>query len=179
MRPLRNLFLLVIVGAFLLGVWSVHRPPATRGQRRPPSGPPFHTAAAARAHDGQPASRLISVRTSRLAGFDRVEFAFDRAVPGWQVAYVPVLLDGAGRRLPLQGRAVLGLTFRPALARDPGGDPSFEPRSITPVYDSLREVRLAGDIEGRVRLGLGVRDRSGFRVLESSQPPRIIVDLRT
>jgi hypothetical protein len=178
-RPLRNLFLLVMVGAFLLGVWSVHRPPADRGQRRPPSGPPFHTAAAARTHDVRPASRLISVRTSRQDGFDRVEFAFDRALPGWRVAYVPVLLDGAGRRLPLQGRAVLGLTFRPALARDPGGGPSFAPQSVTPAYDSLRQVRLAGDLEGRVRLGLGVRDHGGFRVLESSRPPRIIVDLRT
>lgn len=178
MQPLRKLFLLVLAGAFLLGAWSAHGPPAARSQSRPPSGPPFHTTAAARSHQGQPASRLISVRTTRQDGFDRVEFAFDRALPGWQVAYVSALRDGAGRRLPLQGRAVLGVTFRPALAHDRGGDPSFEPQSITPAYDSLRQVRLAGDFEGRVRLGLGLRARAGFRVLESSEPPRIVVDVR-
>src|SRR6266540_1941472 len=36
-RPLRNLFLLILVGAFLLGVWSAHHPPAARGQGQPPS----------------------------------------------------------------------------------------------------------------------------------------------
>jgi hypothetical protein len=175
-RPLRNLALLVLAGAFLFGVWSTHRPPAAQSQA--PSGRPFHTAAAARSHEGQPASRLISVRTSRQDGFDRVELTFDRALPSWQVAYVSALRDGAGRRLPLQGRAVLGVTFHPALAHDPDGEPSFGPRSVTPGYDSLRQVRLAGDFEGRVRLGLGLRARAGFRVLESSGPPRVIVDVR-
>jgi hypothetical protein len=167
-----------MVGAFLLGVWSTHRPPAARSQDRSPSAPPFQTAAAARAHPDQPAGRLVAVRASRQAGFDRVEFAFDRALPGWQVAYVPAVQDAAGRHVPLQGHAFLALTFRPAQAHDPGGDPSYQPQSITPAYDSLRQVRLAGDFEGRVRLGLGLRARTGFRVLEASQPPRIIVDVR-
>jgi hypothetical protein len=170
--------LLILVGAFLAGVWSTHRPPAARSQSQPPSGPPFQTAAAARSHDGQPAGRLIWVHPSRQEGFDRVEFAFDRALPSWRVAYVSSLRDGADGRLPLQGRAVLGVSFHPVLAHDPGGDPSFQPQTITPSYDSLRQVRLAGDFEGRVRLGLGLRARTGFRVLESSEPPRIIVDVR-
>lgn len=179
MRRLRNLVLLILVGAFLLGVWSAHRPPAVRGQSQPPPGPAFRTAAAARSHDVQTASRLVSVQASQGNGFDRVQFTFDRALPSWQVGYVRAVQDGAGARLPLRGSAVLGVTFRPALAHDSGGDPSFEPQSITPPYDSLRQVRLASDFEGRVRLGLGLRARMGFRVLEASDPPRIMVDVRT
>jgi hypothetical protein len=167
-----------MVGAFLLGAWSVHRPPAARSQGTSPSAPAFHTAAVGRAHPGRPAGRLVAVQASRQAGFDRVVFVFDRALPGWQVAYVPAVQDGAGRRLPLQGDAFLAVTFRPAQAHDPGGDPSYQPQSITPAYDSIRQVRLAGDFEGRVRLGLGLRARTGFRVLEASEPPRIIVDVR-
>jgi hypothetical protein len=175
MRPLRNLVLLVLAGAFLLGVWSTHRPPALR---RAPSGPAFGTAAAERTRDGGSAGRLVSVRASRQNGFDRVELTFDRALPSWQVAYVRGLQDGAGRRLALQGRAFLEVTVRPALAHDAGGRPSFSPQSITPAYDSLRQVRLAGDFEGQVRLGLGLRARTGFRVLEANGPPRVIVDVR-
>src|SRR6266536_2736335 len=152
MRSVRNLVLLVLVGAFLLGVWSTHRPRPARSE--PSSKPPFRTAAESRAHTGQPTARLTGVETSRQDGFDRVEFTFDGAVPSWRVGYAPVVRDG------------------------PGGSSSFGPQSRTPGYGSLRQVRLAGDIEGRVRFGLGLGARAGFRVLEATGPPRIIVDIR-
>jgi len=176
MRSVRNLVLLVLVGAFLLGVWSTHRPRPARSE--PSSKPPFRTAAESRAHTGQPTARLTGVETSRQDGFDRVEFTFDGAVPSWRIGYAPVVRDGAGGVLALQGRAPLAVAFRPAQAHDPGGSSSFGPQSRTPGYGSLRQVRLAGDIEGRVRFGLGLGARAGFRVLEATGPPRIIVDIR-
>jgi hypothetical protein len=176
MRPLRNLVLLVIAAAFLFGAWSSHHRPAPR--RAPVSGPAFRTATVSAAHGG-PTARLVGIQTSRQQGFDRVEFVFDRGPPGWRAGYAPVIRDGAGRTVTLRGEALLAVAFRPAQAHRPGGVSSFGARSRTPASDSLQEVRLAGDIEGRVRFGLGLHARAGFRVLEATAPPRIIVDVGT
>jgi hypothetical protein len=37
---------------------------------------------------------------------------------------------------------------------------------------------LAGDFEGRVRFGIGVAGRDGFRVVEQHAPTRVAVDVR-
>jgi hypothetical protein len=177
MRSLRNLVLLVLGGAFLLGVWSSHRPPAFKP--RPPSGPAFHTTAASAAHSGGHTARLVGIRTSQQDGFDRVEFTFDRAPPSWRVSYAPVIRDGAGRSVAMQGRALLAIAFQPAQAHRPGGSSSLGQPSRTPGYDALRQVRLVSDLEGQVRFGLGLDARTGFRVLEGTAPSRIIVDVRT
>lgn len=177
MRSLRNLVLLVLAGAFLLGVWSSHRPPAAKP--KPPTGPAFRTAAVSGTHSGRPTARLVGIQTSRQEGYDRVEFTFDRAVPSWRVGYTSAIRDGAGRRMTLQGRAPLAVAFQPAQAHQQGGASSFGALSRTPGYDSLRQVRLASDIEGRVRFSLGLDTRVGFRVLEATTPSRIIVDVRT
>lgn len=177
MRSLRNLVLLVLAGAFLLGVWSSHHPPAAKLE--PPTGPAFRTAAVAGTHTGRPTARLVGIQTSQQEGYDRIEFTFDRAAPSWRVGYASAIRDGAGRRVPLQGRALLAVAFQPAQAHQQGGTSSFGPLSRTPGYDSLRQVRLASDIEGGVRFGLGLDTRVGFRVLEATTPTRIIVDVRT
>lgn len=177
MRPLRNLALLVLVGAFLLGVWSTHRPPAI--EPKPPSGPAFHMAAVSQAHQGRSTARLVGIQTSRQGGYDQVAFTFDRAPPSWRVGYASAIRDGAGRRLAMRGRALLAMSFQPAQAHRPGGESSFGPRSRTPAFDTLQQVRLASDIEGRLQFGIGLDERTGFRVLEAAAPPRVIVDVRT
>jgi hypothetical protein len=176
-RSLRNLVLLVLAGAFLAGVWSTHRPPAFKP--KPPSGPAFRTAAVSEAHSGRSTARLVGIQTSQQDGFDRVEFTFDRAAPTWQVGYASVIRDGAGRRVALRGRALLAVAFQSAQAHRQGGASSFGPLSRTPGYDSLQQVRLVSDLEGRVRFGLGLQSRAGFRVLEATAPSRVIVDVRT
>jgi hypothetical protein len=166
-----------LAGAFLLGVWSTHRPPALKP--KPTSGPAFRTAAVSQAHGGATPARLVGIQTSRQRGYDRVEFTFDRGAPSWRVAYASAIRDDAGRLVAVQGPALLSVAFQPAQAHGVDGGSSFGPQSRTPGYDSLRQVRLASDVEGRVRFGLGLAARGGFRVLEASTPPRVIVDVRT
>jgi hypothetical protein len=79
----------------------------------------------------------------------------------------------------MRGRALLAMSFQPAQAHRPGGESSFGPRSRTPAFDTLQQVRLASDIEGRLQFGIGLDERTGFRVLEATAPPRVIVDVRT
>jgi len=168
--------LLVLAGAFLLGVWSSHRPPAAKPQ--PPSGPAFRTATVSQAHGGRPTARLVGIQTSRQEGFDRVEFTFDRAPPGWRVGYASTIRDAAGHSVALRGRALLAVAFEPAVAHRVGGASSFGAQSRTPGYDALQQVRLASDLEGRVQFALGLDVRAGFRVLEATTPSRVIVDVK-
>ena len=43
----------------------------------------------------------------------------------------------------------------------------------------MKEIGLAEDWEGLVRLGVGLDHRAGFRVLELRDPVRVVVDVAT
>jgi hypothetical protein len=175
MRVMGRAVLLLLAVAFLAGVWE-----ARYGRDQGPAGrsDSFRTGPLERAHQPSPTPELVAVRTVRGDGYDRVLFTFRGAPPGYRVRYVTGVTDQGGRRLPLRGEAFLAVSFEPALARDPGGAPTFPAGTLTPGYPSLRQVRFAGDFEGRVSFGLGVAGRDGFRVRELADPVRIAVDVR-
>jgi len=175
MRTMGRAVLLVLAVAFLAGVWQARHAPD-----RSPAGTPagFQTAPLQRSRPGRPAPELVSVGTVRRDGYDRVLFTFRGDVPGYQVRYVARVQDEAGRRLALRGRAALAVAFEPARARDPDGATTFEAGTLTIDYPSLRQVRFAGDFEGKVSFGVGVAARGGFRVTELREPTRVAVDVR-
>ena len=72
----------------------------------------------------------------------------------------------------------MAVAFEPARAHDPDGEATFPPATLTPGYPALRQVRFAGDFEGRVAFGVGVAGRGGFRVTELTGPNRVAVDVR-
>jgi hypothetical protein len=41
----------------------------------------------------------------------------------------------------------------------------------------VRQVRFAGDFEGRVWFGIGLAGRGGFRVVELADPARVAIDV--
>jgi hypothetical protein len=88
------------------------------------------------------------------------------------------VIDQGGRRLPLRGAAFLAVAFEPARAHQPGGQPTFPTGTLTPDHPTLRQVRFAGDFEGRVSFGIGLSERGGFRVSELRHPTRVAVDVR-
>ena len=47
----------------------------------------------------------------------------------------------------------------------------------TPRFPMLLQVKEAGDFEGVVSFGVGVRRRTGFRAIHLSSPGRIVLDL--
>jgi hypothetical protein len=170
MAALGRVFLLVLVVAFLAGAWQA---------RHPPGGPaPFRTAAVDRARDSRPAPELVSVRTARRDGYDRVLFTFRGGMPGYRVGYVAAVRDEADRPLALRGDADLAVSFAPAQAHQPDGSPTFRGGTVSTDYPGLRQVRFAGDFEGRVAFGVGVAGRGGFRVTELTGPDRVAVDVR-
>jgi hypothetical protein len=171
MAALGRAFLLVLVLAFLAGAWQARHPPAS-------GSAPFRTATLERTRHARPAPELVSVRTARGVGYDRVVFTFRGAMPGYRVGYVATVRDEADRPLALRGGAYLAVAFTPALAHRPDGTPIFPGGTLTTDYPDLRQVRLAGDFEGRVRFGVGVAGRGGFRVTELTGPNRVAVDVR-
>jgi hypothetical protein len=42
----------------------------------------------------------------------------------------------------------------------------------------LKELKLICDFEGQVEWLLGLAARNGYRVLELTEPPRLVVDVR-
>ena len=175
MRTIGRAVVLLLAVAFLAGMWEARY---GREDRPAVRRPPFQTTPVERSRSSRPAPALVSVRTSRQNGFDRVVFTFGDAVPGYQVRYVAQVDDQAGRPLPLRGQAFVAVAFEPARAHDAGGAATFRTAALTPDYPSLRQVRFAGDFEGRVSFGLGVADRGGFRVAELGDPARIAIDIR-
>ena len=175
MRTMGRALLLLLVIAFLAGVWD-----ARYGDEGTPgrSARPFGTELVERDRLTRPAPELVSVETAERDGYDRVLFTFEGPMPGYQVRYVPRVTDAAGRRLPLRGAAFLEVAFEPARARGPDGQPTFSAGTLTPGSPALRQVRFAGDFEGQVSFGLGVAARGGFRVSELRNPTRVAVDVR-
>jgi hypothetical protein len=175
MRTMGRAVLLLLVVAFVAGVWDA-RNGREDGPGRSPA--PFRTEPLERTRLSRPAPALVSVETLERDGYDRVVFTFRGAMPGYEVRYVSHMNDQGGRRLPLRGRAFVAVAFEPARGHDPAGQATFPDGTLTPVYPALRQVRFAGDFEGRVSFGLGVAGRGGFRVSELRDPTRVAVDVR-
>jgi hypothetical protein len=175
MRTMGRALLLLLVIAFVAGVWDTRYGQDTTPRR---ATAPFGTRPVERDRPARPAPELVSVSTSERNGYDRVVFTFEGSLPGYQVRYVPQVTDAGGRRLPLAGAAFLEVAFEPARAHGPDGRPTFPDGTLTPGSAALRQVRFAGDFEGRVSFGLGVATRGGFRVSEHRNPARVAVDVR-
>ncbi|CAO5238355.1 hypothetical protein FAGKG844_240040 [Frankia sp. AgKG'84/4] len=126
-------------------------------------------------------STVVAMRVSHHtdgASFDRLVIEFRGGVPGYDVRYVPeVRSPGQGEVVPLAGRACLEVVLFPAVSHDVAGSPTLRTPRTGGGLPTLVQYRLTGDYEGYVHLGLGVRDRVGFRVLTLSNPPRLAIDL--
>ncbi|WP_149830849.1 AMIN-like domain-containing (lipo)protein [Streptomyces tailanensis] len=131
------------------------------------------------------AAPLTDVRTGRHDCFDRMVFD----VPGggddigYYIQYVDRLHQaGSGDHIPVGGGAILEVRI---------AAPSYDPETGEPVYDAdvakplpgvditgyrtFRDTRFAGSFEGETQIGLGVRARLPFRVIQLSD--RLVVDV--
>ncbi|MGC5039803.1 AMIN-like domain-containing (lipo)protein [Streptomyces sp. DT190] len=128
---------------------------------------------------------LRNVRTGRHDCFDRmvVDVPGAGSGVGYTVQYVDRLhQDGSGRHIPVAGGAVLEVRVA-APSYDPEtGAATYPGRVALPLpgvdltgYRTFRDTRFAGSFEGDTQIGLGVRARLPFRVLQLDD--RVIVDV--
>ena len=125
---------------------------------------------------------LDAVRTGRHPGYDRVVFQFEGAqVPGYRIEYVREITLGEtdDQYLTLQGGALVQVTFQGTASDDYRPGTQTIPDKFTPDLAQVKQLGLAEDWEGVVRLGIGLDHRAGFRVLELHEPARVVVDVAT
>jgi hypothetical protein len=129
-------------------------------------------------HPAMGSPTLVGLRAGRHASFDRVVFELDGPIPSYySVRYVPeVRLDGSGDPLQLRGTASLEVVVR-APTHDQDGRPVLTPTRLRPDFPALREVNAPASFEGQTTAGIGLTHRVGFRVLELTDPTRIVIDL--
>ena len=125
---------------------------------------------------------LSSVRVARHPEFDRVvlEFSGDE-LPGYHLEYIdrPVRACGSGDTVPIDGDGWLSVRLTPSQAHDENGRATLRGRSIRPSVANILDMRMICDFEGQVEWVLGVRLPNAYRVLELSQPARIVVDVES
>jgi hypothetical protein len=124
---------------------------------------------------------LTAIRTGSHDGYDRVVLQFRNDLPSWRVGYVDQVPSESGATVPLEGAASLFVQVDPAWAHDldtpPYAATHTGPRTLTPRYPMLRQVRLVDEFEGHLTFGVGLQRRAGFRVLELRGPPRLAIDV--
>ncbi|MFG3302595.1 hypothetical protein [Micromonospora chersina] len=137
---------------------------------------------------GEPLPVLVEVRVGDhpAEGFSRITFAFRGPTPSYQVGYVPqVLTEGRGAPVELPGTAWLSVRFEPAQAHDARGAGTADVPPSRIDYPTLGGWAAAGDFEGHLSFGLGLRPPAGgtlpVRLGESTRPDGthvVAVDVR-
>ena len=138
--------------------------------------PPFTKAPKSAPGSGGQAE-VFGIATGCRANFDRFVVRARFATPGYRVRYVRrVIADGSGLPVPLRGTKRIRVVVRNARGHTQGGM-NLLPAVRTPLCPNLRQVKLAGDFEGVVTFGLGLRRKTGFRVFRLTGPTRIVIDV--
>jgi hypothetical protein len=138
--------------------------------------PPFTTAPkSSPGSAGQ--AELFGVAAGCHPTFDRFVIRARSATPSYDVRYVKrIVADGSGRPVPLLGSKRIRVVVRNARGHTEGGT-NLLPGVRTPLCANLRQIKTAGDFEGVVTFGLGLRRKTGFRVFRLTGPTRIVIDV--
>ena len=138
----------------------------TPAEKEPPASPSIAT--------------LQTVRSSPHPGFDRMVFEFKEGLPGYEVRYLAETARqcGSGDEIRTDGAGQILVRLHTAQAHTEDGKATVAERDRALGLPALKQAKLMCDFEGYVDWVLGVADRRPFRVMELSEPPRLIVDVR-
>jgi hypothetical protein len=123
------------------------------------------------------AAELSNAATGCHATFDRFVIRARFATPGYDGRYVPrIVADPSGRPVSLLGAKRISARFSLAAGHDNRGR-NLLAGTLTPRCPNLLQVKKAGDFEGTVSFGLGVKRMTGFRVFRLTNPTRVVIDV--
>lgn len=126
---------------------------------------------------------VVATRIARNEGYERLvlELAPGDTLPGYHIEYVdrPVRQCGSGNVVRLAGDAWLSVRLEPARAHTEEGQPTVRQRRLAPRQPVILEAVLTCDFEAQVEWVLGVSSPNRYRVLELSDPARLVVDIRS
>jgi hypothetical protein len=125
-----------------------------------------------------PTPVIKAVRTAKHpeCGYDRLVLDVSGRLPGYTIRYVAhVIADPSGKIIKLPGRHFLVITLRPANAHTRSAN-TISRRVQVPGFPMLRAWVLAGDDEGVVSFGVGLKAHTKIRVGELHG--RIFIDFK-
>jgi hypothetical protein len=123
-------------------------------------------------------AQLTGIRVAHHAeapGFDRIVFDFSGGIPSYDLTRqesATFVKDASGQSITLDGSAGIKLVFRDS-------DVQGVPADQKPNLPSVREIAQLGDFERVLSYGVGVTSSQCVRVLELTNPPRLVVDVMT
>ena len=139
--------------------------------------PSFSTAPKHAAGTGMQAE-ISHLRVGCHATFDRFVVRARFGQPEYDVRYVRrIIADGSGNTVHLEGKKRLRIVLQRSRAHSDQTGTGLVPNVKTPHCPNLRQVKTAGDFEGVVTFGLGLRHKTGFRVFRLRHPKRLVVDI--
>jgi len=141
-------------------------------------GLPAFSTAPKSAPGSPPTAEVFGTAAGCHGSFDRFVIRTRFGTAAYAVRYVRrIVSDGSGNTVSLQGRRRLRVVMRDTRAHTQSGG-ALIPNVRTPSCPNLRQIKLAGDFEGVVTFGLGLRRRTGFRVFRLTAPSRVVIDVR-
>jgi hypothetical protein len=139
----------------------------------------FSTAAKSGSATAAGIAQLWRIRTGLHPSYDRVVFDERNATSGYLVKYVPtVVADGSGRPLYVRGRYFLQVTMYSTSTQAMPGAPTYVRAVMNPRLPRVMQIKKTGEFEQVVTFVIGVRQAHGFRVLQLTNPNRLVVDVR-
>jgi hypothetical protein len=123
---------------------------------------------------------LTNITSGRHDTFDRIVLAFAGPEPECSAGYVnQIVADGSGGPISLAGNAFLRVTLRGATAHDDAGKTTYDgPATMnTPQLQNITAFALAGDFEGEITVGVGVKANAPYQVFTLSGPTRVVIDV--
>jgi len=130
-------------------------------------------------------SLLTDVRAAAHDGYDRVVFQFRNGLPGYDVRYVerPVVADGSGDEVEVDGGAVLLVRMEPALDADLTQESAPRtytgPQRFTPTTTAVAELVRTGGFEAVLTWAVGVDEERPFLVSTLENPARLVIDVKS
>jgi hypothetical protein len=127
------------------------------------------------------APEVTGIRVGRHAHFDRIVVDLAGSAPGYRVRYVRTLhRDPSGKVVNVLGARSMRIVLSPANGHDinTGESTLTTPRRTKWRFDEVRDTRVLGDFEAVFTIGVGLANKTPFRVFTLHNPTRIVVDVR-
>lgn len=127
---------------------------------------------------------LKKVTATQEGDVDRVTFEFEGELPGYRVGFIdrPIIQDGSGEEITVDGEAVLSVHFEPASGFDleaPEGRQVYTgPNRLDLATRVVLDVVRTGDFEANLAWALGLDTKAAFRVRTEAAPNRVIVEVQ-
>jgi hypothetical protein len=126
---------------------------------------------------------LTDVRVAAHDGYERIVFEFRNVLPGYDVRYVepPVVADGSGDEVPVDGAAILQIRMENALDADLTQESApatyTGPTRLSPDTPTIEELVRTGGFEAVLTWVAGLSEERPFTVTTLGAPDRIVIDV--